>query len=83
MSKVYCEYCGVSKTDVRSLTSGRCIRHPEGPNKGNHKLYEGGEKSNYTCKYCGYKSSNLVSLTSARCFRHPKVTNKWYHSPSL
>ena len=49
----YCEYCGNRFPDVRFLTSGTCPRHPDGSNKGRHKLYEGTEKQKYTCKYCG------------------------------
>lgn len=46
----YCEYCGKKFASVRQLTSATCVRHPDGPNKGRHKLYEGTEKSEYTCK---------------------------------
>lgn len=52
----YCEYCGHRFPSVRLLTSAPCVRHPDGPNKGRHKLYEGTEKSEYTCKYCGKSS---------------------------
>jgi len=69
--------------NVVSLTAGRCIKHPDGPNKGPHKLYEGSEKSIYTCKYCGRQYSSLVQLTSSHCIRHPKGPNKGYHSPAL
>lgn len=40
----YCEYCGKKFPDVRTLTSGTCTYHPDGSNKGRHKLYEGTEK---------------------------------------
>ncbi|WP_217451034.1 hypothetical protein [Bacteroides sp. Marseille-P8574] len=49
----YCEYCGHKFPNVRLLVSGSCPRHPDGSNKGRHKLYEGSEKTKYTCKYCG------------------------------
>jgi hypothetical protein len=59
------------------------LRHPNGANKGKHKLYEGSEKTQYVCKYCGAKSPNLVSLTMGSCLRHPNGANKGKHSPSL
>lgn len=40
----YCKYCGHKTTSVNSLTSSLCQRHPNGPGKGRHALYEGGEK---------------------------------------
>ena len=52
----YCEYCGKKFPDVRTLTSATCPRHPDGSNKGHHKLYEGCEKQEYTCKYCARSS---------------------------
>lgn len=52
----YCKYCGHKATSVNSLTSSLCQRHPEGPGKGHHALYEGGEKA--SCKYCGLKSTS-------------------------
>ena len=65
-----------------TISSGYCYRHPDGPNKGRHKLYEGEEKSQYTCKYCGQKYSALSSLTSGYCYRHPDGTNKGRHAPA-
>ena len=50
MSNFYCEYCGSKSSSVSSLTSQSCTKHPSGPSKGKHKLYEGSEKSQYTCK---------------------------------
>ena len=44
MPKYYCEYCGLSFSDVRQLTGLNCHRHPNGANRGKHKLYEGSEK---------------------------------------
>ena len=81
--KFYCEYCGQSFPSVSSLTNGSCIRHPKGNNKGRHKLYEGGEKSQYTCKYCGQNYSNIASLTSNNCARHPDGSYKGKHAPAL
>lgn len=44
MAKFYCEYCGQYFMSVRSMTSFPCLRHPDGPNKGKHKPYEGNAK---------------------------------------
>ncbi len=63
MANYYCKYCGTKASSVSSLTGNSCSRHPDGPNRGKHALYEGQEKSQYTCKYCGTKSSSLGSLT--------------------
>ncbi|MNL58931.1 hypothetical protein D3C87_1826130 [compost metagenome] len=83
MANVYCEYCGTKSSSVSSLTSSSCSRHPNGPGKGKHKLYEGSEKSQYVCKYCGTKSSSLSSLTSSSCSRHPNGPGKGKHAPAL
>ena len=83
MSNFYCEYCGQKFSSVQNLTSNRCLKHPIGPNKGYHKLYEGLEKIQYTCKYCGQKFSSIQSLTSNRCLKHPLGSNKGFHSPAL
>ena len=83
MPKFYCEYCGQSYNDVRVLTAQNCPRHPLGPNKGKHKLYEGAEKSEYTCKYCGARYRDLRVLTAQNCPRHPLGPNKGKHSPAL
>ncbi len=83
MPKFYCAYCGYESSSVRSLTSGSCLRHPLGPFKGKHVLYEGSEKSMYTCKYCGNQSSSIRSLTSGSCLRHPLGPFKGKHSPAL
>lgn len=46
----YCAYCGKSFSSVSQLTrAGLCARHPDGPVRGGHKLYEGSEKAVYTC----------------------------------
>ena len=81
--KFYCEYCGHSASSVQSLTAGSCVRHPNGANKGKHKLYEGSEKSRYTCKYCGHSASSITSLTAGSCVRHPNGQNKGKHAPAL
>lgn len=83
MANYYCEYCGVKNSTVNGLTAGSCMRHPAGPNKGKHKLYEGTEKSQYVCKYCGVKNTTISSLTSGSCMRHPNGANRGKHSPSL
>ena len=36
MGKYYCEYCGASYPDVKSLTFFNCQRHPNGQYKGKH-----------------------------------------------
>lgn len=79
----YCEYCGHKFPSVMSLTSGTCPRHPDGPNKGRHSLYQGTEKTKYTCKYCGHTFNSIMSMAGATCPRHPKGVNKGYHSPAL
>lgn len=83
MANYYCEYCGAKYSSVSTLTSAGCVRHPNGPCKGKHKLYEGSEKSKYTCKYCGQSYSSLSTLTSAGCVRHPNGPCKGKHSPAL
>ena len=79
----YCEYCGHKFPDVRSLTSGTCSKHPDGPNRGRHKLYEGTEKSKYTCKYCGKQFPSIMVMVGGQCVNHPKGTNKGPHAPAL
>lgn len=79
----YCEYCGHKFPDVRQLTSASCSRHPDGANKGKHKLYEGSEKSKYTCKYCGKQFPSIMVMTVGTCVNHPKGSNKGNHSPAL
>lgn len=83
MANFYCEYCGTKYSSVTYLTGAWCHRHPNGSNKGKHKLYEGSEKSKYTCKYCGTSYSSLTSLTGAWCHRHPDGSNKGKHAPAL
>ena len=79
----YCKYCGHKTTSVNSLTASLCQRHPDGPAKGRHALYEGGEKATYVCKYCGLKSTSIASLTSSKCQRHPSGAAKGRHEPAL
>ena len=79
----YCKHCGTKATSIASLVANPCMRHPLGPNKGKHALYEGGEKAKYECKYCGTSNSSLVSLTSNPCQRHPLGANKGHHEPAL
>ena len=79
----YCKYCGHKATSVASLTASACIRHPDGPHKGRHVLYEGSEKETYTCKYCGHKASTIASLTASACIRHPNGPHKGKHAPAL
>ncbi len=79
MANYYCKNCGVKSSNVQSLISGSCSRHPDG--RGKHQLYEGSEKSQYVCKYCGLKYSNLQTLTSGSCRHHPDGRGK--HSPAL
>jgi len=79
----YCEYCGHKFPDARLLAAGTCPRHPDGSNKGRHKLYEGSEKKMYTCKYCGKQFSTIMLMTSGTCPYHPKGSNKGGHAPAL
>ena len=79
----YCKYCGHKTTSVNSLTASLCQRHPNGPGKGRHALYEGGEKAGYVCKYCGLKSTSIASLTSSKCQRHPSGPAKGRHEAAL
>lgn len=78
-----CKYCGHKARDVGSLTGSACQRHPDGPGKGRHALYEGGEKSVYTCKWCGRRTSDIASLTSSKCQRHPAGPAAGRHEPAL
>jgi hypothetical protein len=83
MANYYCEYCGTKALNVSHLTAGVCVRHPNGPNKGKHSLYQGSEKSQYTCKYCGTKATAISILTANVCVRHPNGANKGKHAPAL
>ena len=83
MENFYCKYCGTKASSVSSLTSNSCSRHPDGPSRGKHVLYEGSEKSQYVCKYCGTKANTISSLTSNSCSRHPNGASKGKHEPAL
>ena len=83
MANFYCEYCGQKYSSVSSLTANSCPKHPDGSYKGKHKLYEGGEKSQYTCKYCGQNYPSIQALTSVSCARHPSGSYKGKHAPAL
>ncbi len=83
MANCFCEYCGTKYSSISSLTGSSCHRHPLGPSKGKHKLYEGSEKAKYSCKYCGTSYSSLSSLTGSSCHRHPNGPSKGKHSPAL
>lgn len=83
MANFYCEYCGTKFTSVSTLTASSCPRHPNGPNKGKHKLYEGSEKTKYVCKYCGQSFPTISSMTSVSCPRHPNGNGKGKHVPAL
>ena len=79
----YCKYCGHKASSVASLTASMCIRHPDGPHKDRHVLYEGSEKEKYTCKYCGKQFASIASLTASKCIRHPNGPHKGSHVPAL
>lgn len=79
----YCEYCGHKFPTARLLASAPCPRHPDGSNKGKHKLYEGTEKSKYTCRFCGRQFPSILVMTGGTCTYHPKGSNKGRHSPAL
>ena len=83
MANYYCEYCGQKFSSVSSLTAMSCSRHPLGPGKGKHKLYEGSEKAKYTCKYCGQTFGSISSMTGLSCSRHPNGAGKGKHAPAL
>ena len=84
LKNFYCEYCGQLFKSVRELTrAGLCVRHPDGPVRGKHKLYEGTEKTVYTCKYCGAEARTIDRLTSSFCMHHPAGHNRGRHAPAL
>lgn len=78
-----CKHCGHKARDVASLTGSACQRHPAGPGKGRHALYEGCAKDAYTCKWCGKRSVEIASLTSSKCMRHPNGPGAGRHEPAL
>lgn len=79
----YCKYCGRKSTDIHSLTSSACVRHPDGPYKGKHVPYEGVEKTEYLCKFCGKKFNSISSMSANFCLRHPNGPGKGRHEPML
>ena len=80
---VFCKYCGYRANSVSTLTASSCIRHPAGPHKGRHALYEGSAKEKYVCKHCGYKAGSIATLTGSSCIRHPNGPHKGRHEPAL
>ena len=83
MPRFYCVNCGKDFASVRDMIMSPCQKHPLGSFKGNHILYEGSEKSQYTCKYCGKKFSSIRNMTWSPCQYHPKGAFKGNHSPAL
>jgi predicted nucleic acid-binding Zn ribbon protein len=83
MPRFYCVNCGKDFASVRDMIMSPCQKHPLGSFKGNHILYEGSEKSQYTCKYCGKKFSSIRNMTWSPCQYHPKGAFKGDHSPAL
>ena len=85
--KFYCKYCGKDYSTVKLLAydGSNCPYHPNGPYKGRHALYEGGEKPEYTCKYCGqkFRTLKLMAYDGRKCPRHPKGYGKGPHEPTL
>ncbi|HOK08567.1 MAG TPA: C2H2-type zinc finger protein [Candidatus Hydrogenedens sp.] len=83
MTVYICKYCGKKATSVQSLASSFCTRHPNGPGKGRHAVYEGDEKTEYVCKFCGRKFSSIQSMSANFCLRHPNGSGKGRHEPML
>ncbi|MGL4955570.1 MAG: hypothetical protein ACRC9X_00140 [Bacteroidales bacterium] len=83
MANFYCEYCGKKYPSVAALVLGTCPKHPNGQNKGKHKVYEGSEKTQYTCKYCGKMYPSIQALVLGSCPKHPDGHNKGKHAPAL
>lgn len=83
MANFYCEYCGQKYGSINQLTLVSCQRHPNGPHKGKHKLYEGSEKSKYSCKLCGQSYNSISQMTLVTCPRHPQGSHKGKHAPAL
>jgi DNA-directed RNA polymerase subunit RPC12/RpoP len=83
MANYFCKHCGAEFSSISSLTGNWCSRHPLGPGKGKHVLYEGSSKSQYACKFCGSTFSSLSSLTGNWCSRHPSGPGKGKHEAAL
>jgi len=79
----YCKHCGLRATTIAALTTNVCSRHPLGPNRGRHTLYQGAEKSRYECQYCGLRAPSIAGLTTNTCQRHPLGAGKGRHEPAL
>jgi len=77
-----CKHCGLKFNSVLGLTTGICLRHPDGQSR-RHELYEGGEKEAYVCRFCGRVDKEIRTLTAMPCIRHPKGEFKGHHEPSL
>jgi DNA-directed RNA polymerase subunit RPC12/RpoP len=84
MANYFCEYCGQKFASPVMLLQYACPKHPNGSNRGKHKLYEGGEKPLYTCKYCGRQFTSISQMVSQQvCPKHPNGMNRGRHAPSL
>jgi hypothetical protein len=67
--KVYCKWCGVSYSDVRTLVTNTCSQNPDGRS---HVLYEGSEKPQYVCKFCGQTYSTISTMAGNKnCAKKP------------
>lgn len=80
--KVYCSQCGRSWPSRQAMGNSNCTRHPKGCNKGPHKAYSGGEKTQYICKYCGRKWPSIANMTNTNCEKHPKGRLAGRHYPA-
>lgn len=76
MTTVYSEYCGHKFPNARMLVTSSCSRHPNGSNKGKHKLDEGAKKSKYTCRHCGKNFLFILIMVGTTCPYHPNGSNK-------
>ena len=57
MANFYCEYCGQKFSSVSSLTAGYCIRHPDGPHKGDTNSMKEARKANTPANTAGNRST--------------------------
>ncbi len=83
MEKYFCKNCGMKFSGIKALAASTCRNHPKGSHQGNHKLYEGSEKSRYTCKYCGMQAGSIAALTASTCRHHPDGNHQGKHKPAL
>jgi len=72
---VYCKWCGMKFSDVRTLVHNTCQKNPAGSGH-KHELYEGAEKTQYTCKYCGQIFRTLADMNATRTCYQSKVGDK-------